>query len=111
MPDEYEPKPFDCEATSRDGTVYLAPRGDLDIGTAAQLEEHLQQALQAGAKHVVLDLRGLEFMDSTGISLVTRYNNESRRDGFEFALIEGNPRVQRLFDLTGLGEYFTFVRG
>lgn len=111
MPDEYEPKPFRCEQAHHDGAVRLLPYGDLDIGTAPVLDEHLQQALQSGTKQIVIDLRGLDFMDSTGLTLITRYNNESRRDSFDLALIAGNPRVQRLFDLTGLGDYFTFIAG
>ncbi len=59
----------------------------------------------------MLDLRGLTFMDSTGLSLLTRWNLEARRDGFNFALVAGSERVQRLFELTALSEYFTFVPG
>ena len=50
-------------------------------------------------------------MDSTGITLLSRFNNASRRDGFDLALIPGDRRVTRLFWLTGLEEYFTFVSG
>jgi anti-sigma B factor antagonist len=96
---------------TRDGDVHLRPFGDLDLSTAPLLEAHIQRARANGAKRVIVDLSRLEFMDSTGITLVTRYNNEARRDGFNFALIKGNPRVMRLFALTGLGEYFTFVDG
>jgi anti-sigma B factor antagonist len=111
MPDDYAPKPFRCEALRHDGEVRLLPQGDLDISTAPVLEEHIRQVLQDGTRQIIIDLRGLEFMDSTGLTLITRYSNESRRDGFNLALIEGSPRVQRLFDLTGLGEYFTFIAG
>src|SRR4051794_20551585 len=111
MPEDFLPKPFRCEVDKRDGTVHLRPSGDLDMSTVPELEAALRAARGDGARRIVVDLRELDFMDSTGITLVTRYNNESRRDGFNFALIEGHPRIQRLFDLTGLGEYFTFVAG
>jgi len=75
------------------------------------LEEHLREAHGSGAKRIVVDLRGLHFMDSTGLTLVTRWNNESRRDGFQLALVPGEERVMRLFELTGLAGYFTFVSG
>src|SRR4051794_22641361 len=111
MPEDFLPKPFRCEVVQRNGAVHLYPSGDLDMSTVPDLEAQLRAALGGGARRIVVDLRGLDFMDSTGITLVTRYNNESRRDGFDFALVEGHPRIQRLFDLTGLGEYFTFVTG
>jgi anti-sigma B factor antagonist len=112
MPDEdFLPKRFVCEVIARDGAVRVCPHGELDISTVPELEQHLRDALAGGARRIVIDLRGLEFMDSTGLTLVTRYNNESRRDGFEFMLVRGDARIQRLFDLTGLGDYFTFVAG
>jgi anti-sigma B factor antagonist len=111
MPDDFAPKPFTCEQVTRDGDIYLHPAGDLDLSTAPVLEDHIKRARATGAKRVVVDLSRLDFMDSTGITLVTRYHNEARRDGFDFALVKGTPRVMRLFELTGLGGYFTFVDG
>jgi anti-sigma B factor antagonist len=111
MPDEYELKPFHCEEDTRGGEVRLRPHGDLDMSTAPVLEEHIQRARASGARTVVVDLSTLEFMDSTGLTLITRYDSEARRDGFDFALIPGNQRIQRLFDLTGLAGYFTFLPG
>jgi anti-sigma B factor antagonist len=109
--DDFQPKPFNCEIAEFDGAIHLRPAGDLDMSTATILGEAIQGAIDGGANQVVVDLRGLEFMDSTGITLVTRYNNEAQRDGFNLALIPGKPRIMRLFELTGLADYFTFVPG
>ena len=110
MPDEdFVPKPFRCEVIERDGAVWVCPHGELDMSTVPELEQHLHDAVAGGARRIVVDLRGLDFMDSTGLTLVTRFNNDSRRNGFEFALVKGDARIQRLFDLTGLGDHFAFV--
>jgi anti-sigma B factor antagonist len=109
--EEFQPKPFNCEIAEVAGAIHLRPSGDLDMGTATVLGDALQGAIDGGARQVVVDLRGLEFMDSTGITLVTRFNNEARRDGYDLALIPGRPRIMRLFELTGLAEYFTFTSG
>ena len=111
MSEPFEPKPFRCKTEQRDDVTYVRPQGELDMRTVPELDTHLSEARATGARLVVLDLRALGFMDSTGISLITRWNLESRRDGFEFALIKGNSRVQRLFELTALADYFTFVGG
>jgi anti-sigma B factor antagonist len=111
MSEELHPKPFACEVETRGDAVFLRPQGELDMSTAPGVEEQMRAALASGARRVVVDLRGLSFMDSTGLTLVTRWNNESRRDSFELALVPGVPRVMRLFDLTGLAAYFTFVSG
>src|SRR3954467_2784506 len=110
MSEPYEPKPFRCKTEQRDHTIYVRPHGDLDLSTVPELDQQLSAA-RANHRLVVLDLRGRAFMDSTGISLITRWNLEASRDGFDFALIQGHQRVQRLFELTSLTEYFTFVSG
>jgi anti-sigma B factor antagonist len=111
MPEDFVPKPFRCEIEQHDGVTRLRPEGDLDMSTVEDIERLLRQALDGGARRIVVDLRGLSFMDSTGITLLTRWNNASGRDGFDLALVRGHERIARLFTLTGLDEYFTFVPG
>jgi len=50
----------------------------------------------------VLDLRGLTFMDSTGLRLVIRWHTAARDQGFQFAIVPGPDVVQRVFRLTGM---------
>jgi anti-sigma B factor antagonist len=111
MPEDFVPRPFRCEIEQRDGETRLRPEGDLDMSTVEDVDRWLKQALEGGARRIVVDLRGLGFMDSTGITLLTRWNNASSRDGFDLALVQGHERIARLFTLTGLDEYFTFVPG
>ena len=111
MPEDFVPRPFRCAVAQQDGATHLRPEGDLDMSTVEELERLLDTALDDGANRIVVDLRGLGFMDSTGITLLTRYNNAARRDGFDLALVQGHKRIARLFSLTGLDEYFTFIAG
>jgi anti-sigma B factor antagonist len=111
MPEDFAPKPFRCTVSHRDGATCVRPEGDLDMSTVEDVEAALRAALDGGAKRVVVDLRGLEFMDSTGLTLLTRLSNRSRRDGFDLELVKGDERIQRLFVLTGLHDYFTFTAG
>src|SRR4051794_37722952 len=111
MPEDFPPQPFRCKIDQRDGATYVRPQGELDMRTVPELDDSLARARDGDGRCMVLDLRGLSFMDSTGISLVTRWNLEARRDGFDFTLVQGDERVRRLFEITGLTEYFTFVEG
>jgi anti-sigma B factor antagonist len=111
LPDDFVPKPFHCSVRQLDGATYVRPEGDLDMGTTDEVEAAISAAVQGGATRVVVDLSGLHFMDSTGLTLLTRWNNASNRDGFALELIKGHERIQRLFTLTGLHEYFTFTAG
>lgn len=96
------PESFRCE-TGRDGDAsWVRPVGELDLDTAPLLERELAAVRAAGAARVVLDLRALTFMDSTGLRLVIRWDTAARDEEFEFAIVPGPEVVQRVFRLTGM---------
>jgi anti-sigma B factor antagonist len=112
LPDQFIPPPFRCDLEDAgDGHARLRPAGELDVATVGRLETCIREAHEAGFRRLVVDLRGLDFMDSTGLTLLTRWTLESRRDGFEFGVVPGGERIQRLFELSGLSPHFTFVDG
>ena len=97
-------------AVYADPQTVLHLSGELDLDGAAAFAAALDPLTTRGGV-ILLDLADLTFMDSTGISLLTRYNNAASLDGFDLALVQGHKRIARLFSLTGLDEYFTFVTG
>ena len=91
-----------------DTTVRLS--GELDISTAAELERLLSDlAVPDGPGRIVIDLRDLRFMDSTGLRLLVTADLRLRREGRELALIPGPEPVHRVFRLAMLEERLTFV--
>lgn len=94
------PDPFRCDVRQDGATTFVRPVGELDLDTADELRRVIGEVRAEGAT-VVLDLRGLDFMDSTGLRLVLEHADESRRDGFDFAVVPGSDVVQRVFRLTG----------
>jgi anti-sigma B factor antagonist len=103
------PESFRCE-TGRDGDAFwVRPIGELDLDTAPRLEHALTVVREAGAARVVLDLRALTFMDSTGLRLVIRWDTAAREAGFEFGIVPGPDAVQRVFRLTGMDEHLAIV--
>jgi anti-anti-sigma factor len=58
---------------------------------------------------VVLDLRGVTFLDSTGVRLALELLESSRAAEWEFAVIDGPTRVQRIFELTGVRSVIPFI--
>ena len=105
------PEPFRCDVRQQDGTTFVRPVGELDLDTADALRRVMGEARGDGAKVLVLDLRALEFMDSTGLRLVLEHADESRRDGFSFAVVPGPEVVQRVFRLTGTEALVRTVEG
>jgi anti-sigma B factor antagonist len=83
--------------------------GELDIVSARLVDEALTNADLDGAHAVVLDLRGVDFLDSTGLRAIFRVRNRVREAGRQFAVTEGSPQVQRLLNLTRLGEHLQTV--
>ena len=96
-----DPAPFRVVVRTERGVVRVCPFGEVDIDTVGQIREQLENATWAGAKHVVLDLLGVTFVDSTGLHLVLEADAASRAQGWEFGLVGGPADVQRVFDLTG----------
>jgi anti-sigma B factor antagonist len=112
VPPEFMPKPFHCDVAERDDAIHLRPRGELDMRSVPVLEEQLRRARDAGGpRRLVVDLRELEFMDSTGLTLLARWSRGADQDGYDLALIRGEDRVHRLFEITGMAAYFAFVDG
>ena len=103
------PEPFRCES-GRDGDrAWVRPVGELDLDTASLLDEELSAARAAGAGSLLLDMRELTFMDSTGLRLVIRWDTRAREEGFAFAIVPGVEVVQRVFRLTGMDEHLTIA--
>jgi anti-sigma B factor antagonist len=92
----------------RDGAaVVVAPVGELDLATVVPLREVLDRF--EGCAAVVLDLRGVSFIDSAGLSLVMEQQRRAEREGVEFRLVRGPRAVQRLFELTGVSRHLVWV--
>jgi anti-sigma B factor antagonist len=104
-PQFHPPDAFRCE-TSRDGNAsWVRPIGELDLDTAPLLDQQLAAARSDGVRRLVLDMRGLTFMDSTGLRLVIRWDTEAGEQDFEFAIVPGPEVVHRVFRLTGMDEH------
>ena len=108
MPDR-PPEPFRCDVETLRGKVHVIPRGEIDLASASVLESRMRELRETGFDHVVVDLREVTFMDSTGLRLILGWDEESRVDGVDFEVIAGAPVVQRLFEITGVTRRLRFV--
>jgi anti-sigma B factor antagonist len=102
-------KLFDIDVAHRNGAVVVAPRGELDMVTAPELRQILHELRRKKAS-VVLDLKELTFLDSTGLRLIWDADAASREDGLTLTLTVGSPEIMRVFELTGLTRRLNFTR-
>jgi anti-sigma B factor antagonist len=102
-------EPFRCEIEPARGHVAVVPRGEVDVASVGEIEAALRELRESGFNRLVLDLRHVTFMDSTGLRLMLAWDEEARRDGMEFGLVAGGPAVQRLLEIAGVRARLTFV--
>jgi anti-sigma B factor antagonist len=102
-------EPFRLEVDREHEGARVRPIGDLDLATVGQLERRLGDLIDAGVRSIVLDLRGLSFIDSTGLSLAMRWTRAAEQDGFAFSLIQGGRPIRRVFELSGMARRVHFV--
>ena len=88
----------------------ITATGELDLSGAELLEAELERlATEPELATVVLDLRGLEFMDSSGLRLVVLADMRAREAGRRFVLVRGTENVHRVFEITKMSERLEFV--
>ena len=85
--------------------VFIALAGELDLATVPALATEIAELRARGFERVVLDLRGLAFMDSTGLGLILEQAGHG-----EFAIVPGDGEPFRLLELTGVLGEVTVVR-
>jgi anti-sigma B factor antagonist len=102
--------PFDLTIERRDGgAVHFRLSGELDISTAQRLEDDLHRVEAEKPELIVLDLRDLAFMDSTGLRLLILADQRAREEGRRLAIGRGNEMIQRVLRLTRLDERLEIV--
>ena len=96
------------DVPERDG-VRLALEGELDVLATRQVRERVAAYAGAGFGEIVLDLRGVTFIDSTGMRLLVGLHHQAHRDGWDMLLIQGPENVQRVFEIAGTRTVLPFA--
>jgi anti-anti-sigma factor len=99
---------FTVEVHRTPGVAVVAPAGEIDVATVGQVREQML-ACEADASTLVLDLRGVEFMDTSGLQLVFEAQRRAEEVPFSFVVVRGPAQLQRLFEIAGFGDRLRFV--
>ena len=97
--------PFQLRAALDGEQVRLTVDGELDVHNAARLTEATRGILGTGVHELVLDLAGVGFCDSSGLSALVRIKVASDAAGCALALAGLGPRLRWMLDVSGLDEY------
>ena len=95
----------DFSITSRveGAATIIAPAGEVDLVSVHAVRDALRAAVRA-SRRVVIDLRAVTFMDSSGLRLLVEAQQLAEQDGFTLAVVRGPASLERLFEVTGLGD-------
>ena len=100
---DQQPTPFSLTVARRGGRVVVTVLGELDLATAGEVEEAVLPVVRDGG-HAVLDLRGLDFMDSSGVRVVVAAHTAAEQHGGRLSIVlseDGSP-VRRVLEISGL---------
>lgn len=91
-----------------DGHV-VAVRGEVNLRTSPELHETLLEIIQTRPARIVLDLAGVDYMDSSGIGTLVEIKRRVDKYKGKFILASLRPRVRGLFEITRLEQFFTIA--
>jgi anti-sigma B factor antagonist len=91
---------FDARAESRNGIARIALAGELDVATVGVLNERMAAFEDDGVSAIMLDLRELTFIDSSGLLAFLQARTRAKANGHRFLLVGASPAARRLFALT-----------
>ncbi len=98
---------FGISVDTASGTVTVSVVGELDVATAPGLRSCLETTIgQHAPAPVIVDLLGVTFIDSTALGVLIASLKQSQATGGELRLVIAEPRIRKVFEITGLTELF-----
>jgi anti-sigma B factor antagonist len=105
-----QPLDLRVERPSGGSSTTLELIGELDISTADRLKQAVAGLLvEGGARELTVDLRGLTFIDSSGLAALVHTNGQCAQRECRLSMIRGADSVHSVFELTGLHELLPFA--
>lgn len=89
------------------GVPVLELHGEIDLSTAAVFKETAYRVIESGKTDLIIDLNGLEFMDSTGLGVLVAALKKTSTEGGRICLICERRNILKVFAITGLDKVFT----
>jgi anti-sigma B factor antagonist len=104
------PTPFDVTVHPDRAAVRVVPSGELDVASRSLLAAQLDDLWESRWTEIVVDLRELTFMDSSGVHLLLENLCRASKTGARLAIIDGQPCVARTLQLCGVYDMFDHVQ-
>jgi len=96
--------------TPREGVAVVGLSGEVDVYTSPRVKQEIVDLLNQGATRLVIDVSKVEYLDSTGLGVLIGGLKRAREHDGDLRLICDNPRILRIFEITGLTKIFDIHR-
>ena len=104
------PESFTVRTEQHGDATLVVPAGELDLATAPALDSALARAFERGAApRVVLDLRELEFIDSSGLRTLRTARRRADDASAVFSLVAGHRGLERTLEIAGVHNVFNWT--
>lgn len=100
--------PFDVRMVRTDEATVLVFEGDLDLTAVPEAGAAIERAQSEGVS-VAIDLRGLRFIDSSGLRVILEAQRRAAADGSHLLIAPGEGGVRRVFELSGVAALIEMV--
>jgi anti-sigma B factor antagonist len=101
--------PFAVGIRHRHGRYVVTMRGELDVATAPLLAAELQRIENRDPELLIVDLRGLSFLDLIGLRVILAAQQHARDRGYELGVVNGSGGVRRVIELVSGEELLNLV--
>ncbi len=90
-----------------EGATIIAVGGEIDVYTAPRLRDKITELVADGVYSLIIDMEGVEFLDSTGLGVLVGGLKKVRAHDGSLQLICTQERLLKIFRITGLAKVFT----
>lgn len=85
--------------------ITICLNGELDLSAAPEMQAELEPYVNQTGRTLILNLRNLDYIDSTGIGILIRMLKQRTAISSGFKLVDVTPKIKKLFDITGISQY------
>ena len=100
---------FRCDIEPDRERVVVRPVGEVDLATSERVHVALRELREAGFTRIVIDLRRVTFLDSSGLRVLISWAQGAESDGYDLGIVPHSPPVMRLLELTGAMERLPLI--
>jgi anti-anti-sigma factor len=100
---------FDLQTERNGDVVHVSLSGELDLASVPRLDAELSEIEADAPAVLIIDLSGLQFMDSSGLRALVMADERARAQSRRLAIVPGPPMVKRVFEITKLDQRLDLV--